>query len=61
MSNDHVHILVSASPTMSPSEIIRLIEGRTSAELFQEHPHFIKRYWGRHFGRESIFVKQQRD
>jgi putative transposase len=50
VSKDHVHILVSAPPTMSPSEIMRRIKGRTSAKLFQEFPHIKKRYWGRHFG-----------
>ncbi len=29
VSKDHVHILVSAPPTMSPSEIMRRIKGRT--------------------------------
>jgi putative transposase len=49
VSKDHVHILVSAPPTMSPSEIMRGIKGRTSAKLFQEFPHIKKQYWGRHF------------
>jgi putative transposase len=44
VSKDHVHILVSAPPTMSPSEIMRRIKGRTSARLFQEFPHMKKRY-----------------
>jgi putative transposase len=44
VSKDHVHILVSAPPTMSPSEIMRRIKGRTSAKLFQEFPHIKKRY-----------------
>ena len=30
VSKDHVHILVSAPPTMAPSEIIRRIKGRAS-------------------------------
>jgi putative transposase len=54
-SKDHVHILVSAPPTMIPSEIMRRIKGRTSAKLFQEFPHIKKRYWGRHFWARGYF------
>jgi putative transposase len=55
VSKDHVHILVSAPPTMSPSEIMRRIKGRTSAKLFEEFPHIKKRYWGRHFWARGYF------
>lgn len=44
VSKDHVHILVSCPPTMSPSEIMRRIKGRTSSKLFEEFPHVKKRY-----------------
>ena len=39
VSKDHVHILVSCSPEMAPSEIMRRIKGRTSSYLFEEFPH----------------------
>ena len=55
VSKDHVHILVSSPPTMSPSEIMRCIKGRTFAKLFQEFPHIKKRYWGRHFLARGYF------
>lgn len=55
VSKDHVHILVSAPPTISPSEIMRRVKGRTSAKLFEEHPHLKKRYWGRHFWARGYF------
>jgi putative transposase len=55
VSNDHVHILVSAPPTISPSEIMRRVKGRTSTKLFQEFPHLKKRYWGRHFWARGYF------
>lgn len=35
VSKDHVHILISAPPTMNPSEIMRRIKGRTAAKLFE--------------------------
>ena len=46
VSKDHVHILVSAPPTMAPSEIMRRIKGNTASRLFEEFPHLKKRYWG---------------
>ena len=55
VSNDHVHILVSAPPSISPSEIMRRIKGRTSSKIFEEFPHVKKRYWGRHFWARGFF------
>ena len=55
VSKDHVHILVSAPPTMAASEIMRRIKGRTSSKLFEEFPLLKKRYWGRHFWARGYF------
>ena len=55
VSQDHVHILVSAPPTMALSEIMRRIKGRTSSKLFEEFPMLKKRYWGRHFWTRGYF------
>ena len=55
ISKDHVHIFVSAPPTLAPSEIMRRIKGRTSARLFEEFPHLRKRFWGRHFWARGYF------
>ena len=55
VSKDHVHIFVSARPTMAPSEIMRRIKGRTSSKLFEEFPHLRKRFWGRHFWARGYF------
>jgi len=55
VSKDHVHVLVSAPPTISPSDIMRRVKGRTSAKLFEEFPHIKKRYWGRHFWARGYF------
>ena len=41
---DHVHILVSAPPTMAPNEIMRRIKGNTASRLFEKFPHLKKRY-----------------
>ena len=55
VSKDHVHVLVSAPPTISPSDIMGRVKGRTSAKLFEEFPHIKKRYWGRHFWARGYF------
>jgi len=55
VSKDHVHLFVSAPPTMAPSEIMRRIKGRTSSKLFEEFLMLKKRYWGRHFWARGYF------
>lgn len=46
VSRDHVHILASTPPSISPSEIMRRLKGRTSSKIFEEFPHVKKRCWG---------------
>ena len=55
VSKDHVHLLVSAPPNISPSDIMRYVKGRTSSKLFEEYPNLKKRYWGRHFWARGYF------
>ncbi len=55
VSKDHVHILVSSSPTLAPSEIMRRLKGRTASKLFEEFSHLRKRYWGHHFWGRGYF------
>lgn len=59
VSKDHIHILISAPPTMSPSEIMRRVKGRTSTKIFEEFPHLKKGIGGDIFGQEGIFVLPQ--
>ena len=55
VSKDHVPILVSAPPEVSPSAIMRWVKGRTSRKIFEEFPHVKKRYWGQHFWARGYF------
>ena len=50
VSKDHVHLLVSAPPSLAPSEIMRRIKGRSASKIFESFLDLKKRYWGRHFG-----------
>lgn len=56
ISQDHVHVLLSCPPTLSPSKIMQLIKGKTSRKLMMEFKHIQKQYWGRHFWARGYFV-----
>ena len=49
VSKDHVHMHVEYPPSMSISDLVKRLKGRTSRMLQQEFPDLGKRYWGRHF------------
>lgn len=51
----HVHLLVSAPPNLSSSEIMRRIKGRLTIKLFQESPQLKKRYRGQNFRARGYF------
>ena len=55
VSKDHVHILVSCPPRLSPSKVMQYLKGRSSRLLQEEFPHLKKRYWGRHFWARGYF------
>jgi putative transposase len=52
---DHVHILVSAPPWISPSQIMQYLKGRSSRLLQDEFPELKKRYWGQHLWGRGYF------
>ena len=49
VSRDHAHILVSAPPDIAPSEIMRLVKGRTSRKISGGFPNVKRRCRGRDF------------
>jgi len=56
VSKDHVHILVSAPPDISPSNFMRRLKGRVSRKIFEEFHHVKNAIGGVTFGHEAIFV-----
>ena len=56
VSSDHVHILVSCPPTISPSKLMQYIKGKSSRKLMMEFKHIQKQYWGRHLWARGYFV-----
>ena len=52
---DHVHMLLSCPTTMSPSQIMQNLKGRSSRLLQEEFPVLKKRYWGQHMWARGYF------
>ncbi len=52
---DHVHILASCPPKLSPAKIMQFLKGRSSRLLQNEFPHLKKRYWGQHLWARGYF------
>lgn len=55
VSPDHVHMLVSAPPSLSPAKIVQYIKGRSSRRLQDEFTELRKRYWGQHLWARGYF------
>lgn len=55
IAKDHVHILVSCPPSLSPSKIVQYLKGRSSRILQSEYPQLRKRYWGQHLWARGYF------
>lgn len=56
VSPDHVHVLLSCPPNLSPSKIMQYIKGKSSRKLLMEFKHRQKLYWGRHLWARGYFV-----
>ena len=53
---EHVHLLLSVPPQLSPSRVMQLIKGKTSNRLMQEYRVIRKEFWGRHLWARGFFV-----
>ena len=49
VSKDHIHIHINYLPSLSLSDLVKKLKGRSSRKLQQEFPELRKRYWGQHF------------
>jgi len=56
VSCDHVHVLLSCPPNLSPSKVMQYIKGKSSRKLMMEFKHIQKQYWGRHLWARGYFV-----
>ena len=59
---DHIHILLSAPPRYSPSQIVKLIKTWTQKQLFKKYPKQVKQYlWGGRFWATGYYVSTVHD
>jgi putative transposase len=53
---DHVHLLLSVPPTLSPSRVMQAIKGKSSNRLMRDFRSLRKEFWGQHFWARGYFV-----
>ena len=55
ITQDHVHLLLSCPPNISPSKVAQYLKGRSSRLLQEEYAELKKRYWGQHLWARGYF------
>ena len=55
IGKDHVHMLLSCPTSLSPSQIMQYLKGRSSHIIQDEFPELKKRYWGQHMWARGYF------
>ena len=53
---EHVHLLLSVPPHLSPSRVMQAIKGKTSHHLLQDRRRLREEFWGRHLWARGYFV-----
>lgn len=57
IGKEHVHLLVSAPPSLSVSKLVQQLKGKTSRALQMEFKSLKKRYWGQHLWSSGYFCR----
>jgi len=57
VGKDHVHMLLSCPPILSPSKIMKYLKGRSSKMLQEEFEELRKQYWGQHLWATGYFCR----
>ena len=55
VGKDHIHILLSCPPVLSPAKILQYLKGRSSRLLQEEFPELKRKYWGQHLWSRGYF------
>ncbi|BDU51053.1 IS200/IS605 family transposase [Haliovirga abyssi] len=55
ITKDHIHLLISCPPTLSPAKIVQYLKWRSSKLLQDEFPELKKKYWGQHLWGRGYF------
>jgi putative transposase len=56
VQEDHVHVFLSALPSMAPSLIANTLKGITARQVFKRFPEVKKQVWGGSFWSRSYYV-----
>ena len=56
VSQDDVHMFVSAPPHLAISKLVQYLKGKSSYKLLQENKQLSKIFWGRHLWGWGYFV-----
>ena len=56
IQEDHVHLFLSAPPSVSPSLIANTLKGITARQVFKQFPEVKKQLWGGSFWSRSFYV-----
>ena len=57
VGKSHIHILVSCPPSISVSQLVKSLKGRSSKMIQEEYPVLRKRYWGQHMWSVGYFCR----
>lgn len=52
---DHVHLMVSMPPSLSVSQMMQYVKGKSSRVMLQEFAELKRRYWGQHLWARGYF------
>ena len=55
VGKDHIHVLLSCPPTLSPAKTMQYLKGRSSRLLQEEFPELKRKYWGQHLWSRGYF------
>jgi putative transposase len=53
---DHIHRLVSVPPTVSVSDLMQRLKGRSSRKMLEEFGELRKQFWGQHLWARGYFA-----
>jgi len=56
VSKDHVHLMVSSSPSIAISKLMQKLKGTSSYRMMREFEALKKTFWGQHLWARGYFV-----
>ncbi len=57
IQKDHIHLIVSVSPKLSISQLMKILKGKTAIKIFKSYPQLRTRpYLGNHFWAKGCYV-----